>query len=52
MLGAGCLAAAGTWSLLFADDKGHVSKRTGRDKRTSGWPFGDKKGRATDLKEI
>lgn len=31
----------GLWCLLFGDDKGHISKRTGADKRTSGWPFGN-----------
>ena len=24
---------------MFADDKGHISKRTGKDKRVSGFPF-------------
>ncbi|KAF2093021.1 hypothetical protein NA57DRAFT_81702 [Rhizodiscina lignyota] len=35
----GVLSVMGVWCLLFATDKGHISKRTGADKRTSGWPF-------------
>jgi len=27
------------WILLFANTKGHISKRTKADKRTSGYPF-------------
>jgi len=50
MVGSGIMAAAGIWCLLFAGDS-HISKRTGKDKRASGWPFGDKKGRATNLKD-
>lgn len=38
-LGSGALATFALWILLFADDKGHISRRTGADKRTSGWPF-------------
>ncbi|KAF3762513.1 hypothetical protein M406DRAFT_332895 [Cryphonectria parasitica EP155] len=38
-LGSAVLAAFGLWCLMFAGDKGHISKRTGADKRTSGWPF-------------
>ncbi|KFZ09143.1 hypothetical protein V502_08917 [Pseudogymnoascus sp. VKM F-4520 (FW-2644)] len=34
----GVLAALGLWSTMFGDG-GHISKRTGADKRTSGWPF-------------
>ena len=35
----GGLAVIGMWCLMFATDKGHISRRTGADKRTSGWPF-------------
>ncbi|KFX99120.1 hypothetical protein V490_01939 [Pseudogymnoascus sp. VKM F-3557] len=34
----GVLAALGLWSAMFGNG-GHISKRTGADKRTSGWPF-------------
>ncbi|KUI66417.1 hypothetical protein VM1G_01549 [Cytospora mali] len=37
-LGSGLLAAFGLWCLLFGSG-GHISKRTGADKRTSGFPF-------------
>jgi hypothetical protein len=34
------LATFGLWVLLFAGDKKkRVSRRTGADKSTSGWPF-------------
>ncbi|KAH8676183.1 hypothetical protein BX600DRAFT_508360 [Xylariales sp. PMI_506] len=38
-IGSATLFAFGLWCMLFAGDKGHVSKRTGADKRTSGFPF-------------
>ncbi|KAL8698075.1 MAG: hypothetical protein Q9201_006769 [Fulgogasparrea decipioides] len=37
--GSGMLSATGTWCLVFGTEKGRISKRTGADKRTSGWPF-------------
>ncbi|KAI8951003.1 hypothetical protein F4801DRAFT_312696 [Xylaria longipes] len=37
-LGSAVLTAFGTWSLLFGGG-GHISRRTGADKRTSGFPF-------------
>ncbi len=38
-IGSSTFAMFGLWIILFAGDKGHISKRTGADKRTSGWPF-------------
>lgn len=38
-IGSVTLAAFGTWCLLFGGEKARISKRTGADKRTSGWPF-------------
>ncbi|ROW16143.1 hypothetical protein VPNG_01780 [Cytospora leucostoma] len=38
IIGSGILAAFGLWVLLFGSG-GHISKRTGADKRTSGFPF-------------
>ncbi|OAX79894.1 hypothetical protein ACJ72_05788 [Emergomyces africanus] len=35
----GGLAAVGLWCLLFASSDGRISRRTGADKRTSGFPF-------------
>jgi hypothetical protein len=37
--GYGVLAAMGIWCILFATSGGHISRRTGVDKRTSGFPF-------------
>lgn len=53
-LGSVFLAAFGLWCLMFGGDKGHISKRTGADKRTSGFPFRNaeaskKKGKGKDL---
>lgn len=39
-LGGSALAAFGLWVLMFAGEKKRrVSRRTGADKDTSGWPF-------------
>jgi hypothetical protein len=39
-LGSSVMAVFGLWVLLFAGDKNkRVSRRTGADKGTSGWPF-------------
>ena len=39
IIGSAAMAAMGLWCILFADDKGHISRRTGKDKRVSGFPF-------------
>ncbi|KAI6249612.1 hypothetical protein HI914_01918 [Erysiphe necator] len=41
-IGSASLACVGLWCLLFASDKGYVSRKTGADKRTSGFPFSNK----------
>lgn len=33
------LAAVGLWCVLFASSNGKISRRTGADKRTAGFPF-------------
>ncbi|KAI0868402.1 hypothetical protein GGS24DRAFT_494591 [Hypoxylon argillaceum] len=38
-VGSAGLAAFGTWCLLFGGEKARISRRTGADKRTSGFPF-------------
>ncbi|KAK0618255.1 hypothetical protein B0T17DRAFT_537355 [Bombardia bombarda] len=38
-LGSSLLAVFALWIMLFGSTKGHISKRTGADKRTSGFPF-------------
>ncbi|KAL1957819.1 hypothetical protein VTO42DRAFT_5537 [Malbranchea cinnamomea] len=39
MIGYGLLAFAGLWCLMFARSGGRISKKTGADKRVSGFPF-------------
>jgi hypothetical protein len=41
LIGNGVLFCFGTWTLLFGGDAARVSKTTGADKRTSGFPFGN-----------
>jgi hypothetical protein len=43
VVGFGALAAMGLWCVLFATSRGHISRRTGADKRTSGFPFKNEK---------
>jgi hypothetical protein len=38
-VGYGLLAAMGLWCVLFATSEGKISRRTGADERTSGFPF-------------
>ena len=38
-VGNGALAAVGLWCLVFGGVKARTSKRTGADKRTTGYPF-------------
>ena len=38
-IGYGIMAGFGLWAVIFGDTKARLSKRTGADKRTSGWPF-------------
>ncbi|KAH8697564.1 hypothetical protein BGW36DRAFT_169506 [Talaromyces proteolyticus] len=39
MVGSTIIAAMGVWCILFGTTKGRVSRKTGADKRTSGFPF-------------
>ncbi|ETN44580.1 uncharacterized protein HMPREF1541_10250 [Cyphellophora europaea CBS 101466] len=41
LIGYGFLCSVGIWVIVFSGAASHVSKRTGADKRTSGWPFGN-----------
>ncbi|RDL42277.1 Uncharacterized protein BP5553_02256 [Venustampulla echinocandica] len=41
-VGSGALASVGLWCLLFASSSGRISRKTGADKRTSGFPFSNK----------
>jgi hypothetical protein len=38
-LGSTFLAAIALWCILFASSDGRISRKTGADKRTSGFPF-------------
>jgi len=38
----GTMAAVGLWCILFASSSGRISRKTGADKRLSGFPFGNK----------
>lgn len=40
-IGSVTMGAFGLWCVLFGGDKARISKRTGADKRTSGFPFGN-----------
>jgi hypothetical protein len=42
VIGSGLLAAIGLWCVLFASSDGRISRKTGADKRTSGFPFNNK----------
>jgi len=42
VIGSGTLAAIGLWCVLFASSDGRISRKTGADKRTSGFPFSNK----------
>jgi hypothetical protein len=37
--GSTVLAAIALWCILFASSDGRISRKTGADKRTSGFPF-------------
>lgn len=39
MVGSTFLSAVGLWCFLFASTDGRISRKTGADKRTSGFPF-------------
>lgn len=39
VVGSGTLAAIALWCILFATSGGRISRKTGADKRMSGFPF-------------
>ena len=39
MVGSFAVAAVGLWCALFASSNGKISRKTGADKRTTGFPF-------------
>ncbi|KAL5337932.1 hypothetical protein BJX70DRAFT_368069 [Aspergillus crustosus] len=42
IVGYSTVAAVGLWCVLFASSHGRISRRTGADKRTAGFPFGNR----------
>ena len=38
-VGSGFFCAVALWCILFASSDGRISRKTGADKRTSGFPF-------------
>ncbi|PYH99079.1 hypothetical protein BO71DRAFT_437635 [Aspergillus ellipticus CBS 707.79] len=42
MVVSGFIASVGLWCALFASSNGKISRRTGADKRTAGFPFANK----------
>ncbi|KUJ07944.1 uncharacterized protein LY89DRAFT_344733 [Mollisia scopiformis] len=51
-LGSGGLAAIGLWCILFASSSGRISRKTGADKRTSGFPFQNKESASAKKKQM
>ncbi|TVY18803.1 hypothetical protein LARI1_G001888 [Lachnellula arida] len=46
------LASVGLWCVLFASSGGRISRKTGADKRTSGFPFGNKESASAKKKQM
>ncbi|CZS90817.1 uncharacterized protein RAG0_11274 [Rhynchosporium agropyri] len=51
-LGSGGLAAIGLWCVLFASTSGRISRKTGADKRTSGFPFASKESASAKKRQM
>jgi len=51
-LGSAGLACLGLWCQLFAATSGRISRKTGADKRTSGFPFGNKEAASAKKKQM
>jgi len=49
--GYGALASLGLWCILFASTSGRISRKTGADKRTSGFPFANKESASAKKKQ-
>ncbi|KAL4808285.1 hypothetical protein BDV18DRAFT_134602 [Aspergillus unguis] len=50
MVGYSAVAAVGIWCVLFASSHGRISRRTGADKRTAGFPFGNREAKKKHAK--
>jgi len=51
-IGSAGLAAIGLWCILFASSSGRISRKTGADKRTSGFPFGNKESASAKKRQM
>ena len=51
-LGSAGMASVGLWCILFASSSGRISRKTGADKRTSGFPFGNKESASAKKKQM
>jgi hypothetical protein len=51
-LGSAAMASVGLWCILFASSSGRISRKTGADKRTSGFPFGNKESASWKKKQM
>ncbi|KAG9232925.1 hypothetical protein BJ875DRAFT_379721, partial [Amylocarpus encephaloides] len=51
-LGSAGLASMALWCVLFASNGGRISRKTGADKRTSGFPFGNKESASYKKKKL
>lgn len=51
-IGSGSLAAVGLWCILFASTSGRISRKTGADKRTSGFPFASKESASAKKRQM
>jgi len=50
--GSAALSSVGLWCILFASSSGRISRKTGADKRTSGFPFGNKESASAKKKAL
>ncbi|KAE8452393.1 hypothetical protein EG329_001093 [Mollisiaceae sp. DMI_Dod_QoI] len=51
-VGSAALAVIGLWCILFASSSGRISRKTGADKRTSGFPFKNKESASAKKKQM
>ncbi|RKF59656.1 hypothetical protein GcC1_173004 [Golovinomyces cichoracearum] len=51
-IGSASLASLGLWCVLFSSSDSYRSKKTGADKRTSGYPFSNKNSAAAQKKQM
>lgn len=52
VLGYAIVASIGLWCILFASSHGKISRKTGTDKRTTGYPFSNKEAEKKHAKNL